>query len=34
MFVLPGYKRRHDALVMWKITACVHAVNTETVSMV
>ena len=34
MFVLPGYKIRHDVLLMWKITACFHAVNTETVSMV
>ena len=32
--VLPGYKVRHDVLLMWKITACFHAVNTETVSMV
>ena len=34
MFVLPGYKIRHDDVLMWKITACFHAVNTETVSMV
>ena len=34
MFVLPGYQIRHDVLLMWKITACFHAVNTETVSMV
>ena len=33
MFVLPGYKIRH-ILLMWKITACFHAVNTEMVSMV
>ena len=34
MFFLPGYKIRHDVLLMWKITACFHAMNTETVSMV
>ena len=34
MFVLPGYKIRHDVLLMWKITACFDAVNTETVSIV
>ena len=34
MFVLPGYKITHHVLLMWKITACFHAVNTETVSTV
>ena len=34
MFVLPGYKIRHDVLLMGKITACFHAVNAEMVSMV
>ena len=29
MFVLPGYKIRHDVLLMWKNTACFHAVSTE-----
>ena len=29
MFVLPVYKIRHDVLLMLKITACFHAVNSE-----
>ena len=33
MFVMSGYKIRHDVLLMWKITACFHAANIETVSM-